>query len=106
MNVALTNGIDNVKPLAGGFTQVAVTDTAAAVIDALVLDGKCTHLLCQCKGKALVERLDGTEPTASVGIVRELGEKWVWSRAEVQAAMVISTDASGSTLNVQQYRDR
>jgi hypothetical protein len=106
MNVALGNGLDNVKPIAGGFTQVAVTDTAALVDASITLNAKTTHVLCQCKGKALVERLDGTAPTASVGIVRELGEKWVWTRAELQVAQVISTDASGSTLNIQQYRDR
>lgn len=106
MNVAIGNGLENVKPIAGGYTQIAVGGTAVVIINALVLDAKTTHVLCQCETNAIRERVDGTAPTASVGIPREVSEKWVWTRAEVQAAQVISTEAGGSTLNVQQYRDR
>ena len=96
----------NFRPTpAAGMANVSVAGTAvdlSATVDGFPNTG--THVMLQVEDGPLRYRVDGTDPTTSVGFVVEDGQMVTWSKEMARASRWIRDGSTSGTLKVQSVR--
>ena len=105
-SVYVWNDMGQMRPTpAAVMAEVSVAGAAVALgptVDGMPNTG--THVLIQVEDGPLRFRVDGTDPTTSVGFVMEDGESATWTKEFARSSVWIQDGSTNGTVKVQSVR--
>lgn len=102
MSVEVYNDMGNLTRSSGDAMQVV--DVATNVMAFGAFATKTTHVLVQAQGGPLRFRVDGTDPTTSVGLLMEDGVTATWSKEMAVASRWIRDGSTSGKVLAQPMR--
>ena len=107
--VNVTNSIHELKPIgAGSYGYTTVADSAALLSAFTATGGALTRLAITTCVAVFVEsgavrfRLDGTDPTTTVGDLMQTGKRYYFSSEEYDALKVIRDGSTSAVVHIHQ----